>query len=99
MLGIVTEDVVDDDRLGTSNEHDRFGICATSVPIAARQTGGVVLQDAVRQSQLRLMNLDRIELIEMAFDGDPAAGIGDQHAIQTRVCSRTEEQATPLSGS
>ena len=92
---VASEDVVRDHRLGASDEDRRGCRPHASVSIAAA-AARIVVDHAMGDSHVGLMDFDGIEVIEVSFDGRFAAGMGDEYMVQASLGNRGEVQAAPI---
>ena len=92
---IASENVIGDHRLGAPNEDRRGSRPHASVsitPTAAR----IVVDHAIGDSHIRLLDFDGIEEVEVPFDGGLTAGVGDERMVDATLGDRGEVQAGPI---
>ena len=95
---VVAEIVAEDHRLGPADEHGRRRVGSAAVSRAGRGAGRVVLDPAVRQPQVALVNLDHVEVVEAALDRGLAAAIGDVCVVDAGLRTDVEHDASPVTG-
>ncbi|MCA9205759.1 MAG: hypothetical protein KDA59_22050, partial [Planctomycetales bacterium] len=93
---VVLDHVIDDDRLSASYEDRRGGIDSATGATAAGRAGSIVLERAVRDTHIGLMNFDCVESGISAFDGHTAAAVCNQRLIDATAGIVIEDQSTPL---
>ncbi len=94
--GVVDDRVIDQDRLGATHVDRRRPVRPPPVANPVRVSVGVVIEQAVRDSHVRLVDFDRVETCRVAFDRGLTAGEAELGSVKTPAADLAEIDATPI---
>ena len=88
---VVLEDVIHDHRLGAADEDHRAVIAAATAAVARALAARIILEGAVGQTHVGLVNFHGRKQVEAPFDRRRTAGKSEQRVIDAPLGERAEE--------